>query len=88
MLLRFLFLNQFLCNSRYISKMPWVTSEQMAMEKTPGYFHHPETPKRVLDTARDAKLLLIVRDPVKRLVSDYNQFRYTVVSRINVKRIG
>ena len=59
----------------YVSKMPEVTRDQFAMEKTPGYFHHPEAPERIKRTAPDSKLLLIVRDPVKRLISDYNQFR-------------
>lgn len=55
--------------------MPKVSEGQISMEKTPGYFHTPEVPERLKDTVRDAKLLLIVRDPVKRLISDYNQFK-------------
>ena len=59
----------------YASRMPAVTQEQLATEKTPGYFHHPEAPARLKETLPDAKMLLIFRDPVKRLISDYNQFR-------------
>merc|ERR1719414_2160384 len=59
----------------YAPRMPAVTQEQLATEKTPGYFHHPEAPARLKETLPDAKMLLIFRDPVKRLISDYNQFR-------------
>ena len=59
----------------YLSKMPFVTADQKATEKTPGYFHTKEVPKRIKAMDPEMKLLLILRDPAKRLVSDYNQFR-------------
>ncbi|XP_040578654.1 heparan sulfate glucosamine 3-O-sulfotransferase 1-like [Lepeophtheirus salmonis] len=61
--------------SWYRDQMPILEENQIAMEKTPGYFHTPHVPDRIKQTLPDAKFLLIVRDPVKRLVSDYNQFR-------------
>ena len=59
----------------YVSQMVPVEEGQLCAEKTPGYFHHPEAARRAAATIPSARLLLIVRDPVKRLVSDYNQFR-------------
>jgi hypothetical protein len=59
----------------YRQQMVPVEPTQLCAEKTPGYFHTPEVPQRVMATVPDARLLLIVRDPVRRLVSDYNQFR-------------
>ena len=61
----------------YKSKMKGIVpnSGEVAIEKTPGYFHTPEAPERVHDMDPNVKLLLIIRDPVKRLISDYNQFR-------------
>ena len=59
----------------YLSKMPFVTEDQLATEKTPGYFHTKEVPARIKAMDPNVKLLLILRDPAKRLVSDYNQFR-------------
>ena len=61
----------------YISKMKGIVpdSGEIAIEKTPGYFHTPEAPMRVYEMDPNVKLLLILRDPVKRLISDYNQFR-------------
>jgi len=60
----------------YISQMPFMSEGQIGMEKTPGYFHTPSVPKRMYETKNDTKLLLIIRDPVKRMISDYNQFVY------------
>lgn len=59
----------------YINQMPAVAEGQLATEKTPGYFHTRDVPKRIKAMDPEIKLLLILRDPVKRLVSDYNQFR-------------
>ena len=59
----------------YRQQMPEVSPGQLGLEKTPGYFHSPGVAARLHQTARDTKLVLIVRHPVTRLVSDYNQFR-------------
>jgi len=59
----------------YISQLPPVADNQLRMEKTPGYFHTPKVPRRIKAMDPNVKLLLIIRDPVKRLISDYNQFR-------------
>ena len=45
------------------------------MEKTPGYFHTPGVARRIWRVNNASKLILIVRHPVSRLISDYNQFR-------------
>lgn len=50
-------------------------SDEVSVEKTPGYFHTEVAPERVALMDPGIKLLLILRSPVKRLVSDYNQFR-------------
>eukprot|EP00088_Acartia_fossae_P055039 TRINITY_DN6383_c1_g1_i2.p1 TRINITY_DN6383_c1_g1~~TRINITY_DN6383_c1_g1_i2.p1 ORF type:complete len:349 (+),score=39.93 TRINITY_DN6383_c1_g1_i2:117-1163(+) len=67
----------------YKAKMPFLTEGQIGMEKTPGYFHTPEVPKRMFETKNDTKLLLIIRDPVKRMISDYNQFVYNNMAQGN-----
>lgn len=46
---------------------------QITMEKTPSYFITREVPKRVYNMDPKTKLLLVVRDPVTRAVSDYTQ---------------
>ena len=58
----------------YIKKMPCTVPGQITMEKSPSYFHVPTTAARMASTVGDkVKLILIVRDPVKRAVSDYTQ---------------
>lgn len=59
----------------YISQLPAVSDNQLVTEKTPAYFHTPEVPQRIKAMDPNIKLVLILRDPVKRLISDYNQFR-------------
>jgi len=57
----------------YRSQMPATLDDQMTMEKTPSYFVTREVPERVFNMSRDIKLLLVVRDPVTRAISDYTQ---------------
>ena len=46
---------------------------QITIEKTPGYFVSRESPVRIKAMGNNVKLLLIVRDPAERVVSDYVQ---------------
>ena len=61
----------------YVSNLRAVVpgSGEVSVEKTPGYFHTEKAPERVFEMDPNIKLLLILRNPVKRLISDYNQFR-------------
>ncbi|KAG7281325.1 hypothetical protein CRUP_023476 [Coryphaenoides rupestris] len=53
--------------------MPKALDGQIVMEKTPRYFVTAETPERVHAMSRDVKLIVVVRDPVTRAISDYTQ---------------
>ena len=55
----------------YREKMPYSLPGQVVFEKTPSYFIRSEVPARILRTIPDIRLLLIVRNPVKRSISDY-----------------
>ncbi|KAK2866214.1 hypothetical protein Q7C36_002270 [Tachysurus vachellii] len=57
----------------YRSMMPKALDGQIVMEKTPRYFVTAETPARVRAMSRDVKLIVVVRDPVTRAISDYTQ---------------
>ncbi|KAM8824035.1 heparan sulfate glucosamine 3-O-sulfotransferase 6-like [Synchiropus picturatus] len=57
----------------YRSLMPRTLDGQITMEKTPSYFVTKEAPSRVCTMNRQAKLIVVVRDPVTRAVSDYTQ---------------
>ncbi|XP_056153229.1 heparan sulfate (glucosamine) 3-O-sulfotransferase 3-like [Lampris incognitus] len=57
----------------YRSVMPKALDGQIVMEKTPRYFVTVETPARVHAMSQDVKLIVVVRDPVTRAISDYTQ---------------
>lgn len=53
--------------------MPRTVDGQITMEKTPSYFVTSEAPRRIHSMAKDTKLIVVVRDPVTRAISDYTQ---------------
>ncbi|KAG2469413.1 heparan sulfate glucosamine 3-O-sulfotransferase 1-like [Polypterus senegalus] len=60
----------------YLAQMPLSLPYQLTVEKTPGYFASPKAPARIHDMNSSIRLLLIVRDPAERLISDYTQVLY------------
>lgn len=61
----------------YRSMMPNVsdvTPRQVVIEKTPRYFMKPYVPARIHEMNSSIKLLVVVREPVVRLVSEYVHF--------------
>ncbi|XP_055973872.1 heparan sulfate glucosamine 3-O-sulfotransferase 3B1-like [Sorex fumeus] len=57
----------------YRDLMPRSLDGQITMEKTPSYFVTQEAPARISAMAKDTKLIVVVRDPVTRAISDYTQ---------------
>ncbi|XP_073832420.1 heparan sulfate 3-O sulfotransferase-B [Musca autumnalis] len=57
----------------YRHHMPYTIEGQITMEKTPSYFVTKEVPQRVHHMNANTKLLVVVRDPVTRAISDYTQ---------------
>ena len=57
----------------YRSQMPLSTDGQLTVEKSPSYYVTPEVPERVYAMNPHVQLVLIVRDPVTRLLSDFAQ---------------
>ena len=51
----------------YKKQMPF-THNEITMEKSPSYFTHTKVPSRLYTAISGAKLILIVRDPVLRLI--------------------
>ncbi|XP_069467499.1 heparan sulfate glucosamine 3-O-sulfotransferase 1-like [Ambystoma mexicanum] len=60
----------------YRGLMPFSYENQITIEKTPGYFTSPYAPERIHDMNSSIKLLLILRDPTERVISDYTQVYY------------
>lgn len=57
----------------YRSQMPLSIDTQLTVEKSPSYYVTPEVPERVYAMNAHVQLVLIVRDPVTRLLSDFAQ---------------
>ncbi|XP_013879301.1 heparan sulfate glucosamine 3-O-sulfotransferase 4 [Austrofundulus limnaeus] len=57
----------------YKDLMPSTLEGQITMEKTPSYFVTNHAPKRIHSMAKDIKLIIVVRNPVTRAISDYTQ---------------
>lgn len=53
--------------------MPYSLQSQITIEKTPSYFFTPAVPHRIANMSSDVKLILVVRNPVTRAISDYVQ---------------
>ncbi|XP_016414283.1 heparan sulfate glucosamine 3-O-sulfotransferase 3B1-like [Sinocyclocheilus rhinocerous] len=59
----------------YRELMPKTQEGQLTMEKTPSYFVTKEVPGRIHAMSKGTKLIVVVRDPVTRAISDYTQTR-------------
>lgn len=59
----------------YRQQMPLSLSSQITLEKTPNYLVDWDVPKRVYNFNESIKLILIVREPIARAVSDYVQLK-------------
>lgn len=57
----------------YREKMPFSFPHQITIEKSPAYFITEEVPERIFKMNSSIKLLVIVREPTVRAVSDYTQ---------------
>ena len=57
----------------YRNQMPETSINEITIEKSPAYFVTKSVPERVRDMNADVKLIVIFRNPVTRLISDYSQ---------------
>jgi hypothetical protein len=57
--------------------MPEIEHNQsISIEKTPHYFVDRQTPSRLAHLLPDVKLIVILRDPIRRAISDYVQLQH------------
>ncbi|KAK6990073.1 heparan sulfate glucosamine 3-O-sulfotransferase 1 [Biomphalaria glabrata] len=59
----------------YISQMPDSEPGQITVVKSPDCFQHQDCADRIYADNKKTKLLVLLRDPVERLVSQYMQLR-------------
>lgn len=57
----------------YRRQMPVTLLGQITVEKTPSYWITREVPARLFNMSRDVRLVVVVRDPATRALSDYAQ---------------
>ena len=67
--------------SWYLSQMPTVEPGQIGVEKSPSYLVTPNVAGRIRAMDPHIQLLVIVREPVTRLVSDFTQISYNRAER-------
>ena len=53
--------------------MPLCCEDQITVEKTPGYFIDKDAPELIYKMNPKIKLILIIRDPTYRAISEYTQ---------------
>lgn len=70
----------------YIDQMPISQPGQITIEKSPHYFVTEYVPQRMAMVSPNLKLILIVRNPVSRLISDFTQLDTKKVVKNIAKR--
>ena len=53
--------------------MPTSIHGQITMEKTPSYMVTEEAPERVYKMNSNMKIIVVLKDPVERAISDFTQ---------------
>ncbi|CAJ0938015.1 unnamed protein product, partial [Mesorhabditis belari] len=66
----------------YRNQMPETTWNEVTIEKSPAYFVSKSAPERIRQMNPKMKLIVVVRDPVTRAISDYTQ------ASLKKKRLG
>jgi hypothetical protein len=51
--------------------MPFTSDNQLTVVRTPEYFENSNTAGEIYEMNKDIKIILMLRDPVGRLISDY-----------------
>jgi lipopolysaccharide transport system ATP-binding protein len=59
----------------YKSFFPLIRSNKVSGESSPYYFFHPQVPARVKKELPNAKIILLLRDPVTRALSHYQMMK-------------
>ncbi|CAL2049609.1 unnamed protein product [Caenorhabditis brenneri] len=57
----------------YREQMPETRIGEVTIEKSPAYFHSKMAPERIKSLNPNTKIIIVVRDPVTRAISDYTQ---------------
>ena len=67
----------------YLAHFPLRSSKHITGEASPDYIFHPDSPQRVNEFNPDMKLILLLRDPIKRAYSAYQMNRRMGIDKSN-----
>lgn len=59
--------------SWYLAHFPVRENHQLSGEASPFYLFHPQSARRIAETYPAIKIIIILRDPVERAISHYDQ---------------
>ena len=65
----------------YRKHMPYSFPEQITIEKSPRYFITEKVPERIHKMNSTIKLVVLLRNPVTRVISDYTQVYYNKLAK-------
>lgn len=57
-------------------------------ESTPAYLYHPDTAANIYGYLKDVKMIVLLRDPVRRAYSAWNHYRQLFESGNSLKSVG
>lgn len=60
----------------YRSQMPFASENQIVIEKTPKYLVDPKVAQRVYNMNKNVKLIVILRNPISRAISEFVQTQW------------
>ncbi|XP_038051765.1 heparan sulfate glucosamine 3-O-sulfotransferase 1-like [Patiria miniata] len=69
----------------YRSEMVYSTPDQISIEKTPDYCHYPQVPRAIKAVLPNVKLIIIMRDPVERAISDFVHMQVSLAKKCKKK---
>lgn len=65
----------------YKDHMPYTYPEQITLEKSPRYFITEKAPERIYRMNSSIKLIVLLRNPTTRVISDYTQVYYNKLAK-------
>lgn len=65
----------------YRQNMPLSLPNQITLEKSPRYFITPKVPERIHQMNSSIKLIMLLRNPVTRTISDFTQVYYNKIAK-------
>lgn len=63
------------------------SKQHLYVDSTPEYLYHPDTSKQIFEVQPSAKMIVLIRDPVKRAYSAWNHYRQLFENDLYIETI-